>query len=323
MHSDSNIISPQWEIFLKALSDKITEASSNHPTVRCWNRTAFANIVQEIRRRENLPSSFPNTPDILNHLINIGWAYPIKVDVPSATSTPSKEFYVLEIGAANSANVDPLELLEAYRPGGIICYLSALTYYSLTTQMPTHHHIGVLIKQPEVKKSENLSHNKDIIEESENPIRKRSLGELLFTYQGIPCYLTKRLPTMLVGFQTRILGPRTHLRITTLEQTLLDTLHKPLYCGGTPVIFEAWEEGIARFDENVLNDYLLKISSTSLSRRVGAMFDLLDFVPSDLLSKTLQRALELDEQQTSLANISLLPGIEFPSLNSKWQVMTP
>jgi hypothetical protein len=322
MPSESNIISHQWELFLKALSDKLAEPTSILPTVRCLTHTTLAKIVQEIRRT-TLPSTFPNTPEILKHLINIGWAFPVKIDVPSATATPSKEFYLLDISAAHGTDVDPLELLQAYRPDGIICYFSALTYHSLTTQLPTHHHIAVLNKAPKVQKSYYQIRNKDNFEEPVISTKKASLGELLFAYQGIPCYLTKRLPARLIGFQTRIIGPRTHLRITTLEQTLLDTFHKPLYCGGTPVVFEAWAEGISRFDEDLLNNYLLKINSPLLLRRLGAMFDLIDYTPSNTLKITLEKGLELDEQNNSLANIPLLPGIAFPSLNAKWQVTTP
>ena len=322
MRSESKIISHQWELFLKTLSARLAEPTANQPTVRCLTRTTLAKIVQEIRRT-SLPSTFPNTPEILNHLINIGWAYSVKVDVQSSTATPSKEFYLLDISASHGADVDPLELLQAYRPDGIICYFSALTYHSLTTQLPSHHHIAVLSKAPKDQKSYYPFRNRDSIEGTETSTKKASLGELLFAYQGIPCYLTKRSPARLVGFQTRILGPRTRLRITTFEQTLLDTFHKPLYCGGTPVVFEAWEEGVTRFDEDLLNNYLLKIKSPLLLRRVGAMLDLIDYTPTPTLKITLEKGLELAEQNNTLASISLLPGVEFPSFNSKWQVMTP
>lgn len=319
MHSGNRPLPGQWEIFLKALSDEIAEPTPAHPTVRCWTHASLAKLIQKIRRT-TLSSTFPNTPDILKHLVSAGWAYRIAVDIPSNTTTPpSKDFYLLDISAAHAPAVDPLELLQAYRPDGILCYFSALTYHSLTTQLAPHHHIAALITP-----SKSYPHLLNVPAGEVKPLSKKvSLGETLFTYQGIPCYLTKRSSSRLIGIQTRVLGPRTNLRITTLEQTLIDTFHKPLHCGGSSVIFEAWEDGVTRFDAALLSDYLTKIDSHLLLRRVGAMFDLLEYSPTDELKRILQSGLEFDQQSTQATNISLLPGLEFPSLNPKWRVMTP
>src|SRR5207237_3233319 len=43
---------------------------------------------------------------------------------------------------------------------------------------------------------------------------------------------TRRSARLVLGVQSRDYGPRTRIRITTLEQTLLDTLSKPFHCGG-------------------------------------------------------------------------------------------
>lgn len=322
MHSETNIISEHWETFLKALSDKIAEPSPDHPTARCWTHTSFANVVQDIRRK-SLPSTFPHTPEIIAHLIKIGWACRVDVDLLSETSTPSREFYLLDISASHGAKVDPFELLQAYRPDGVICYFSALTYHSLTSQMASFHHIASLIKPGKSKKATYEFRNPDKTDETQISTKKISLGEMLFSYENIPYYLTKRSPSKLVGMQTRILGPRTHIRITTLEQTLLDTLHKPLYCGGASVVLEAWEEGINRFDEERFKEYLDKLSSRLLLRRVGAMFELLEYETSDELKEALEKGLEFFDEDAPETYISLLPGLEFPSLNLKWRVKIP
>ncbi len=68
------------------------------------------------------------------------------------------------------------------------------------------------------------------------------LGTLLFIYQGTTYYTTKRSSRLAPGVQLRDFGPRTQLRITTCEQTLLDALEKPIHCGGAEVVFEAWRE---------------------------------------------------------------------------------
>ena len=46
----------------------------------------------------------------------------------------------------------------------------------------------------------------------------------------------------------RAYGPRAQIRITTLEQTLLDSLYKPFLCGGPEVVFEAWQDAVDRLD---------------------------------------------------------------------------
>jgi len=38
---------------------------------------------------------------------------------------------------------DALELLQAAKPQGIVCYFSALSHHELTTQEPSHHHIAL------------------------------------------------------------------------------------------------------------------------------------------------------------------------------------
>lgn len=322
MSAEQKIISPRWESFLKALADRIAEPTSDQPTARCWSLTSLATMVQDIKL-SGLPSTFPDTPEILRHLINIGWAYPIDVEVPTSMVPRSKKFYLLDVGAARGTNVDPLELLQAYRPKGVLCYFSALTYHSLTTQFATHHHIATLSKTPSVQKASSKTPLTDKIEEAVASNRTFSLGEKLFNYQGVPYYLTKRNTSSVIGVQTRIIGPRTNIRITTLEQTLLDTLHKPKYCGGPSIIFEAWEEGITRFDDDLLIDYLQKFDSTLFLRRVGAMLELFNFTPSSKLASTLERALHFSSPNYITDAIPILPGFEFQVLNPKWKVMTP
>jgi len=322
MPTEKKIVTLRWEAFLKALADNITDPSPDRPTVRCWTRISLIKLFSEIKKQTKLPSTFPDSPEIIEHLINIGWAHPINIDVTQTRASRSKEFYLLDIGAAHGTNVDPLELLQAYSPYGVICYFSALAYHSLTTQLATHHHIADIYKPSTALKSGYLFSS---IKKTDGPLiskRKLSLGEHLFNYQGIPCYIIQRSSALIIGIQTRILGPRTNIKITTLEQTLLDTFNKPRYCGGTSVIFEAWDEGMARLDKNILNDYLLRIDSSLLMRRVGAMFDLLNFDPSLELKTTLEKSLEFSDQY-SMTAIPLLPGLEFQALNKKWQVLIP
>ncbi len=316
----SNFTSHNWESFLNSLSSIISKATPDYPSTRCWSRKSLATIVQKIKRERKLPSTFPNTPEILTHLKNIGWAYKLDVDPLSNKTPPSKDFYLLDITAAHEIKIDPLELMQAYKPKGIICYMSALTYHSLTSQLPTQHHIAVLVKPTKTYESP-----KTIRKENKKTFtdKKSSLGDLVFNFQNQPCYLTRRSQSRLVGYQTRITGPRTRLRLTTIEQCLLDTLHKPICCGGVPVVLEAWQEGLPRIDEELLTSYLLQINYPLYFRRLGALFELLDYTPGGDLEKTIALGLESFDQNDPNASIALLPGFNFPTLNKKWQVLTP
>jgi len=322
MSTKIKLISENWESFLRILADKISEATSDHPTSRCWTRAALAKVVQDIRR-EHLPSSFPHTPSILTHLINIGWAYPVAIDFPTGKTSPSKEFYLLDVTAAHGIKVDHLELMQAYKPDGIICYFSALTYHSLTTQFASHHHIASLIEPSAKIIIPKESGYKPEAAASNVPGKHSSLGHLIFTYQSKPCYLTKRLSSRLAGHQTRVYNSRTNLNITTLEQTLLDTLHKPIYCGGLPVVLEAWEEGLAVLDEEVLIEHLQIIKYPLLMRRVGAIFDLFGYSPVKELSITIEKGLKSVVSENYNESISLLPGFNFSTINKKWHVHVP
>ena len=56
---------------------------------------------------------------------------------------------------------------------------------------------------------------------------------------GCRRYTTRREAHRVVGVQTRYVNEKSRYRVTTLEQTLVDTLHRPHSCGGPAVVFEA------------------------------------------------------------------------------------
>lgn len=320
MKSANKLISEQWELFLKVFADKISAATPSYPASRCWTYTSLAKLVQAIRK-EYLPSTFPNTPKILEHLKNIGWAYPVEVGLPSEKPVQSKEFYLFDVTASHGVKVDHLELMQAYKPEGVICYFSALVYYSLTTQFAPHHHIATLSDPPSKIPVKKKIDRTTATPASKSGAKRISMGTLAFSYQSVPCYLTKRFTSRLVGYQTHVYNSRTNLIITTLEQTLLDTLHKPACCGGINVIMEAWEEAVSDLDEDLLGEYLEKINYPLLTRRVGAIFDLIEYEPGAGLSETIDQLSGL--QQNNCDIITLLPGFDFSNVNEKWNVLTP
>ena len=148
---------------------------------------------------------------------------------------------------------------------------------------------------------------------------------LLFHCQGVPYYSTRRLVHLVPGIQTRDFGPRSRIRITTLEQTLLDTLYKPFDSGGPEVVFEAWQEAVdsRRVDEERLVEYLRAMNFPATTRRLGAMLELVGLSPSNKLRQLLEVSQEKIERQSPYASISLLPGVAYQNLNASWLVKTP
>lgn len=128
---------------------------------------------------------------------------------------------------------------------------------------------------------------------------------------------------LLPGTQLRYIGPRTIIRITDLEQTLLDTLHRPLTCGGPAVVFEAWDQGIERLQEDRLADYLASMEHRPTAQRLGYMLADLDYKPGDKLAAVLNRYLsQLDATDPSVYQ-QLFPGVKYSSLRRPWLVYGP
>ncbi len=225
------------------------------------------------------------------------------------------------IRTSQKGNVDPFELLHAYKQDGIICYFSALFYFSLTTQYPSHHHIATIIKKAEKITTELTS---NIMNEKSNDKRKRNkLGTFGFSYQDLAFYSTRRKDYTIPGIQLRVLNPRTRIRITTIEQTLLDTLQYPYRCGGPSVIFEAWKTHKNKINESKILDYLRKIDTDNLSRRVGALFEIFNYRSGKDLSNHLKEIQNSILTTNEILNIPLLKGINYSNINTNWKILIP
>ena len=102
--------------------------------------------------------------------------------------------------------------------------------------------------------------------------RKRDrLGRRQFVYRGAPYYITNRGRRRVPGIQERFYTNKTVFSVTTYEQTLLDALDRPLSCGGSSVVFEAWNRGCRQLDQDRLLHYLKAIRDDRLTRRAGYM----------------------------------------------------
>jgi hypothetical protein len=310
------------ETFLTHLSQKLAAPGLEWPTVRCWTGPALDRIFKQVRDElaaEKLVSDISHR-SLLEWVCHLGLASPLPVE--------GESIYLVEIGASAEAEVDPLELLMASKPSGVVCYFSAVGFHALTTQPVEHHHIAEL--QLPSAGPENEDPEEDGAKRPERPPRAgnrkpRGLGKLLFRFQGIPYYSTRRSSRLVPGVQTRGHGPRTQVRITTLEQTLLDTLSRPFQCGGPEVVFEAWQEGVAsrRIDEERLVKYLRAMNYPATARRLGVMLGLVGGVPGAELRQLLEACQAVIDRQSPYARISLLPGVDYQNLNESWLVNTP
>jgi hypothetical protein len=311
----------RWEIFLRTLNNRVSAPSETHPTVRCWKQSALSGEIKAVIREKQseLLTTFPPAYQVIEHLKRMGWAQPIKTQSPGG-SQPI-EFLLVDTGSAEGPPISPLELLQAWLPTGTICYLSALTYHELTTQSAAHHHIARL--NPHRPRKEPAEPTEP--EKGSEPVERNPLGTEVFRFAKVSYYETRRDASLVPGIQMRVASPKTWLRITTLEQTLLDTLLQPVRCGGEAVILEAWENGIKEIDADRMAKHLSEIQREDLERRVAAV---LDIIGANMAATSLGRRLQgLRERLAAAAQevleIPLLPGFEFANLSGAWKVRAP
>jgi hypothetical protein len=286
-------------------------------------------MFKQVKDEIGKPNPTQSDVALLEWIMTLGLACAIETDADT--------FYLVEIGASLGSKIEPSELMMAFRPTGIICYFSAVSLHSLTSQMPTHHHLAILTKPDplagdparpqEVAIDRSPEQSAVQAPEASTEVRSKPnpLGRAAFSYEGIPFYLTTRSRRLLPGVQERTNGPRGRFRITTLEQTLLDTLHKPQNCGGPAVVLEAWQEAVAseRLDEERLVAYLTQMDYPSTTRRLGAMLHRLEYTPGDELGGYLTQAKESIDRSSAYSQISLLPGFKYSTVDEDWRVCLP
>ncbi|SHJ63816.1 Transcriptional regulator, AbiEi antitoxin, Type IV TA system [Malonomonas rubra DSM 5091] len=312
----------QWDLFLKEFSDRLVAPSQGIPSTRCLSRNTLASIFSAIKKEKQLPSTFPSGLKILELLTSMGLATEIPTE-KKESSAPSKEFYLIGLSASHDKTTDPFEMLQAHKPDGVICYFSAISYYEMSTQFPSHHHIATLTKSPKPSNPQSPHQVIDSKHEDTQPEASKKIGTLSFSYQGVPFYTTKRNSNTIPGIKTRILNPRTTIKITSKEQTLLDTLSYPIHCGGAEVVFEAWENYIDSIDEEALLDLLNSIKSASLNRRLGALLDFIGYQPKAELNRFLENTKKEAETSADQITIPLLKGHAFQRINPSWNIFIP
>jgi len=281
----------------------------------------LSHLFEEIRTDLFLPSTYPSGVKILDLLTSMGLAIRVPVEVTSRTK-PSNNFFLIGIHGSHEKCVDPLELLQAFNPSGVICYFSAVSHLGLTTQSATHHHIALITTRRAKTAIEKIERT-PLLNISREKVHRSKMGTPVFSYQCIPYYSTKRVNHSAPGINTRILSPSVQIRMTTKEQTLLDTLQYPYHCGGPETVFEAWEKHIDEIDEDLLLGYLKKIQIAPLTRRLGAIFNLYHRRPTNRLGKYLNNSKGHFIAKEEFETISLLRGIDYSRIDSFWNVAVP
>lgn len=311
--------SERHDAFIAALTDRLSQEPSITLNPHCLSESTIYRLFDEITPKGGKPESSKSLTMAWLH--EIGLLTPIVMDDYPDGPTRGTRFYRLDLSRKARSQPSPLELLQAFDADGVICYFTAVAFHSLTTQPPAYHHIAALVNP----RSRTAATSPKTTEGTPGPPRKEPdpLGKWLFTYRGLRYYQTSRERELVPGVQTRFLGPETLVRITTLEQTLLDTLHRPLSCGGPAVVVEAWEQGIGRANEARLASHLQAMNHLPIAQRLGYILEQIDHKPGPELSGVLQGYLLQLNPDDPAAPQQLFPGVHYEHLAHPWLVYGP
>ena len=315
------------QAFLTSLIARVAEAlpapTDAIPVTRCVARPTLSRLLVKIRDSLDPPrKQRASATELLEVLVDAR----IAEEVPLTDLLPGMRrdrLYALGLGI-DANELDPCELLQAQLPRGVVCYFSALAMHELTTQHPSHHHIATLSVSSKPKTADATTAALraravagDVVTDRDGSFG--SLGTRLFAYHGIRYYATSRERHRVRGIQSRYLSDTSRIRVTTLEQTLLDTLHRPISCGGAAVVFEAWDRGMRRADPARILKLLRDIGDTKLERRAGFMLARID----ESLSAQLGAQIRASPDGNDDAIIPLLPGIPSSTVDARWGVSVP
>jgi predicted transcriptional regulator of viral defense system len=328
MKVSNNIYPSENELknrFLTELLHRISTSSDDYPTTRCWEARHLGKFLTHLRtelvKLGKLPQTFARTRDILSWLRSMGLLCELPV-TGGVSSKTSLVFHILEVGAGADSAVSPFELLQAFQPKGVISFFSALSFHGLTTQTPPFHHIATLVartatRAPDAALADTTPCAQDVAKHS----FRDNLGSYAFSFAHIPYYSKRRYADLVAGIQLHMVDKRIQLRVTDIEQSILDTLAHPDAAGGAAVIFEAWEQGWSKVRPARLAQYL-RPASMPLARRFGAMCGFLDLTPAPEIQDALAAA-RRKRDATQTQPIDLFRGVPGQKLDSDWNVKIP
>jgi uncharacterized ParB-like nuclease family protein len=330
------------EALLAGVAEHLAAPSDELPSVRCVAKPTLIRELSAIRVRVAMPRwRRVSGVSLLQLLVRGGLARAVPLD-DVRQGLPVDRLYAVGIGV-DPGELDPVEILQAHVPHGVVCYFTALGVHGLTTQLPSHHHIAHLTTArvaapPRDGAARAAQSNAEAPAPVEATVQRAGgaddgaagavhpLGTREFVYDGLPYYTTHREAHRVVGVQRRYLNDRTRFRVTTLEQTLLDTLHRPHSCGGPPVVYEAWETGAGCLNPERLAALLDRIGDARLTRRTGYMLDQNGVRPSPALEAVLARARSVPAPAHAVdadAIVPLLPGVPAVTIDARWGVAVP
>ena len=310
------------EAMVAGFARQFASPSPECPTVRCVTRPRLKRILGHIRDNVRPNAHKRWTGDrLIRHLeqsqlvagVPLEWA---------AQKIGLHRF--LSIGFDGEVrDLHPIELLQANEPEGVICYFTALEVHELVTQVAPHHHIAKA-RAKDVGRATNPASGGASVEGVVGPSdRAAPIGSRQFEYSGVAYYLTLREDRYLAEPQFRYLSEKSQFRVTTLEQTLLDSLHRPMACGGPAVVFEAWDSAIERVAADRILELLRGLADEALTRRAGYMLTRIGMshvAPeiADLLSE-----FRFAAAAAFRPPYSLFQGIPYTRLDKQWGLLVP
>lgn len=298
-----------------ALGDRLTSPTESLPSVRCVARQTLVALINDTVRGLEVDGPNPPATRVVARMIEIGLVHPVAFEQVAPRSVAST-VYLLGYGVS-PRDVHPFELLQAIEPDGVICYMSAIGQHGLTTQPTAHHHIARLETAP-TRVAASAANASNTLRRAGAPTR-HPLGRWQFTYGGLPYYLTTREPRRLRAFQKRSLHAQSWYRLATIEQTLLDTLHRPAHCGGPAVVFEAWEAAAALLDPSILFRLLAEVNDDTLVRQAGYMVERIGIDATPLLAIVSKAGAPPSDHGAPL----LLRDMPYSTLDRTWGVLVP
>ena len=304
------------EHLVHAVVGRFAKPTDELPSVQCASKAALFHALLGARKElRSLSHERLSREHLLEQIVRTGLIRPL----PIQPLLPGLRYELFAVGLIDDPDViSPAEILMAMAPKGVICYFSAIQIHGLSTQIPPFHHIAELVhKTP----SEGPVSSGQA--ETGRPLRPRDpLGTKVFNYRDQDYYITRRVNSRVLASQQLIQSDRALVRITSLEQTLVDCLTRPKPCGGPPTVFEAWNEGSRLLDQESLAGLLVRLRDATLNRRVGYMIENCGNPITALRLKNL-----LDESRLqplkSPSPQSLLPGIDYEKVSSRWQLRVP
>lgn len=302
-----------FEALLGAWTRHLAVPTDSLPSVRCLSSASVRRLLREIF--EELAVEFPRSrvtqKDVVERLVRAGLLTRVQVRDPVSGAVLDDRMYRYELDLGRDG-VHPFELLQAAEPGGVIAYHSALLAHELTTQPCAWHHIAV--------PTAGMARGSGIESSAVLPQGPHPLGTAMFAFEGATYYRTLRDPRLLSSFQRRHLDARTMYRVTTLEQTLLDTLHRPRSAGGPAVVFEAWERAAEDMDLHRVEGILRTADVPGWTLRAGWMLVNHGRALSPALESLVDRA---REKVDATEPLELLPGFPSPTCDRGWNLKVP